>query len=80
MIERFMLSEELEDKVGEITGVDYSGMLKFEDIENLIKDLVCEYHNKEYELEEKEEFCNEYHVSRDIDYYDEYGISEHDFH
>lgn len=79
MIERFMLNEELVEKVGDITGIDYSGMLKVEDIENLIKDLVCEYHNKEEELNDKEEYCNEYHVSRDIDYYKEYGVSEHDF-
>lgn len=79
MIERFMLNEELVEKVGNITGVDYSGMLKVDDIENIIKDLICEYHRKEEELEDKERYCDEYHVSRDIDYYDEYGVSEHDF-
>lgn len=74
MIERFMLNEELENKVGDITGVDYSGMLKVEDIENIIKDLVTEYHNLEEQFEEykKEE--------EPFDPYEDYDINPNDFH
>jgi len=76
MIERFMLSEELEDKVGEITGVDYSGMLKVEDIENMIKDLICEYHKLEEEYEEYKEIQNQ----EPFNPYDEFDVHERDFH
>lgn len=79
MIERFMLTEELESNVIKITGVDYTGMLTLKDIHNIIKDLVCEYHRLEEELEDAKEHCKEHHQERKIDYYDEYGISERDF-
>lgn len=55
MIERFMLNEELVDKIFEITGIDYSQMLKVEDLENIIKDLICEYHIMEEKYENEEE-------------------------
>ncbi len=55
MIERFMLSEELVDKIFKITGIDCSGMLKVEDLENIIKDLICEYHIMEEKYENKKE-------------------------
>lgn len=55
MVERFMLSEELVDKIFEITGIDYSQMLKIEDLENIIKDLICEYHIMEEKYENKKE-------------------------
>lgn len=77
---KIRLNEELEKKVVEITGVDYTGELSLENIENMIKDLVCEYHRLEEKLEDKEEYCKEYHVERKIDPYDEYGVSEKDFH
>ena len=76
MIERFMLSEELEDKVGEITGVDYSGMLNVADIESMIKDLICEYHKLEEEYEEYKEIQNQ----EPFNPYDEYDVHEKDFH
>ena len=74
------LNEELEKKVIETTGVDYSGELELKDIESIIKDLIVEYDRKVEELEEHKEHCREYHKERDIDYYAEYGISEKDFH
>ena len=44
MIERFMLDEKIVKDLLEITGADYSNMLKVEDLETIIKDLICEYH------------------------------------
>lgn len=76
MIERFMLSEELEDKVGEITGVDYSGMLKVGDIENMIKDLIYYYHKLEEEYEDYKEIQNQ----EPFNPYEEYDVHERDFH
>ena len=76
MIGRFMLNEELEDKVGDITGVDYSGMLKVEDIENIIKDLVTEYHN----LEEQFEDYKQEQRQEPFEHYEEYDINPNDFH
>lgn len=76
MIERFMLNEELEDKVGEITGVDYSGMLRVTDIENMIKDLISEYHKLEEEYEDYKETQNQ----EPFNPYDEFDVHERDFH
>ena len=52
---KIRLKEELEKKVVEITGVDYTGELELQDIENLIEDLIYEYHKLEEELEDEEE-------------------------
>lgn len=52
---KIRLNEELEKKVVEITGVDYAGYLQLHDIENLIEDLIYEYHKKEEELEDLEQ-------------------------
>ena len=65
---KIRLNEELEKKVVEITGVDYTGELSLEDIENMIKDLVCEYHRLEEKLEDDEEINweqDEYKTWRD---------------
>lgn len=75
----FLLKKELIDKIVEITGVDYYGKLDLEDIINIIKDLITEYHNLEEKLEEKEEYCREHHKEKEINPYDEFGISESDF-
>ena len=74
MIERFMLDEKLEKEIGEITGVDYSGMLKVEDIEALIKDLIVEYDRLKEELEESKKEQPPFNP------YEEYDVSERDFH
>ena len=52
---KIRLNEELEKKVVEITGVDYTGDLQLYDIETLIEDLIYEYHKKEEELEDLEQ-------------------------
>jgi len=80
MIERYMLNEELEKDIVNITGVDYTSMLKLEDIQNMLKDLICAYHNLEEEYEDAKEHCIQCHVEKKIDPYDEYGINEKDFH
>lgn len=76
MIERFMLNEELVEKVGDITGVDYSGMLKVEDVTNLIKDLVCEYNKLEEEFEDYKEMQNQ----EPFNPWEEFDVHERDFH
>lgn len=78
MIERFMLNEELEEKVGEITGIDYTGMLKVEDIENMIKDLITEYHRLEEKIDDLQQELRSNPV--EISPYEEYDINEKDFH
>lgn len=80
MINRYMLSEELEEKVIEITDVDYRGMLTVEDIQNIIKDLICEYNRLKEKYEDLEEDLRQNYKPIDIDYYDYYGVSERDFH
>lgn len=75
MIERFMLNEELEERVCEITSVDYTGMLTVEDITNIIKDLIVEYDRV------KEEF-DDYKEQQDqepFNPYDEFDINPKDF-
>ena len=56
------------------------GYIDSEELLSIIQDLVVEYHKKEEELEELKEHCKEHHQEKKIDYYDEYGISERDFH
>lgn len=51
---KIVLDEELEQKVRKITGIDYTGKLSLDNIENIIKDLICEYHRLEEKLEEME--------------------------
>ena len=79
MIERYMLNEELEEKIIKITGVDYTGMLTITDIENIIKDLITEYHCLEEKLEDKEKYCLENHEQKKVDWYDYYGTGKEDF-
>ena len=72
-------------KVSEITGVDYDGKEWHQDLtpETLIealKDMICEYHRIEEELEEHKKHCEEFHEEKKIDPYDYYGVSEKDFH
>ena len=52
---KIRLNPELEKKVVDITGVDYTGELELEDIENLIEDLIYNYHILEEKLEEEEQ-------------------------
>lgn len=79
MIERFMLNEELEEKVGEITGVDYTGMLNVEDIENIIKDLITEYNVLKEQIEDIKQDRDNNYTPKHIDPYEEYGVSRNDF-
>lgn len=78
MEESFLLEKELADKVAEITDVDYYGRLELKDITNIIKDLVNAYHVLQEKLEDKEEYCREWHTEKDIDYEDMYGVSRRD--
>lgn len=79
MIERFMLNEELEEKVGKITGVDYTGMLNVKDIENIIKDLITEYDRLEEKFDDLKENVDNNYEEKKIDPYEEYGINPKDF-
>lgn len=79
MIERFMLNEELEEKVGEITGVDYTGMLNIKDIENIIKDLITEYNVLKEQIEDIKQDRDDNYTPKKVDPYEEYGVSIKDF-
>lgn len=72
-------------KVSEITGVDYDGKEWHQDITansliEALRDMIIEYHKLEEELEEQKEYCEKNHTAKRINYYEEYGISERDFH
>lgn len=67
---KIKLDDELEEKVIKITGVDYKGLLEWNDIESLIKDLILAYHDKEHELEDHIENCKENHISKPLYYED----------
>lgn len=75
----FKIDKELLKKVIDITDVDYTVELELQDIENIIKDLVCEYHKIEEELEDTKEHCKEWHVEKQVDWYDYYGVGRDDF-
>lgn len=79
MKQTFKIDEELLKKVIDITDVDYTGELELEDIKNIIKDLVCEYNVLKEKLEDKEEHCKEWHVEKQVDWYDYYGVGRDDF-
>ena len=76
---KIKLDDELEKKVVDITGTDYTGLLELNDLENIIKDLITEYHNIEEKLQDQKEYCDEWHTTRKVDMYDECGVSERDF-
>ena len=77
-------------KAMNITLVDYNinwydaenikGHIESDELLTIIEDLIVEYHKLEEKLEEKEEYCKEYHQPKKINYYEEYGINEKDFH
>ena len=79
MIERFMLNEELEERVCEITGVDYTGMLTVDDITNIIKDLIVEYDNEKEKAEDLQYDIDNNYTPNRIDLYEECGVSPRDF-
>jgi hypothetical protein len=71
-------------KVAKITGVDYDGKQWHQDltIDNLIEalsDMVRCYRDIEEELKDKESYCHEWHVEKEFDPYEEYGVSRSDF-
>ena len=70
------------ERISKITGIDYEVKGEFVPVSKVLSalfDLYCEYVNKEEELKDKEEHCNEFHVERKIDPYEEYGVSRKDF-
>ena len=72
-------------EVSKITGVDYDGLQWDQDITpnsllEALADMVYEYHNLEEEFSEAKEHCLEYHTEKSVDHYEEYGISEKEFH
>lgn len=56
------------------------GYVDCESLLSMIEDLIVEYHRLEEKLEEQEEYCREHHQNKPINYYEEYGINEKDFH
>lgn len=79
MEQSFLLEKELADKVIEITGVDYYGKLGLKDVENVIKDLLYEYHLLEEKLEDQVKHCREFHEEKNVNFYEEYGINRNDY-
>lgn len=84
------IDKEVYEKISEITGVDYEGMyykdpdidylLVFSDaVNNMLEDMLVEYNRKVEELEDQKEYCDQWHVNRDFDPYEEYGVSRSDF-
>lgn len=74
--------KELIDEVEEITDVDYErkeDMLLVDNIISIIKDLMYEIHKRDEMMDDIKEEIEEKYELRQIDPYEEYGISERDF-
>lgn len=77
-------------EVQEITTTDYDirwsnaeeieGYIEADEMLTMMKDLLIEYHLLQERKEDQEEYCKEYHQPRKINYYEEYGINEREFH
>lgn len=69
-------------RVSDITGVDYEITGRFVPVDNIVSalfDLLCEYSNKEDELEDLKSDLDEHYTLKHVDEYEEYGISSRDF-
>lgn len=63
----------------EITDVDYSD-IEIQDLFDVIQDLIVEIGKLQEELEYERQDKNDNYVARKVNYYDEYGLNEKDFH
>lgn len=70
MKNNYEIEEGLLKYILEITDVDYTGKLELKDIENIIKDLICEYHKLEEKLEDQKKYCEEWHETKKLKYED----------
>lgn len=69
-------------RVSDITGIDYEITGKFVPVDNIVSalfDLLCEYSNKEDELEDLKSDLDEHYTLKREDEYEVYGISSRDF-
>ena len=79
------LDLELYEKICDITGTDYelakgngNYVLAYHDVDVMLRDLVCAYGVLEEQLEDlKQDIKDNY---KPISHWEEYGISEEDFH
>lgn len=74
--------KELIDEVEEITDVDYErkeDVLLADNVISIIKDLIYEIHKRDEMINDIKEEIEEKYELRQIDPYEEYGISERDF-
>lgn len=74
--------KELIDEVEEITDVDYErkeDMLLVDNVISMIKDLIYEIHKRDEMINDIKEEIEEKYELRQIDPYEEYGISERNF-
>ena len=77
-----MSNKEILEKVVKITDVDYklSDVFNDEYVLDIIADLVNAYERLKTEYDEYKEDIQENYELKKIDLYDEYGVSENDFH
>lgn len=78
----YIINEENLKKIVEITGSDYdnkNGMIEESYLENIIEDLICEYHNIKEELDDLKENLEDNYTLKQPDDYDFYGVSRNDF-
>ena len=78
----YIINEENLNKIVEITGSDYdnkNGMIEESYLENIIEDLICEYHNIKEELDDLKENLEDNYTLKQPDDYDFYGVSRNDF-
>ena len=74
-----------EEKLKEITRItmgDYEAKLNYipsENIINIIEDLLCEIHNMEEKIKDMEQDIENNYELKNVNPYEEYGISERDF-
>ena len=80
MKQYFKLDDKLSEKIATITMTDYSKDLELHDLVNIIEDLIYCYDTLEEQFSDYKDNCEENHVCKKENLYEEYGINESDFH
>lgn len=69
-------------EISKITLTDYElkgNLIPVDSLVSALEDMLVEYHNKEYEIEELKQDIEDNYELKKVDPYTEYGVSESDF-
>jgi len=78
MEQRFVLTDELKEKIEKIIGGKYDYKLGIEDIESIIEELVYQYNNLQHEFDDYKDMV--YENYKPISKHEEFDVNERDFH